>query len=170
MRLSAELLNSAEQRPNPLGERELVLRGMGIPAVEHMGATRDAYDAIDFTDNRILRLDNFPRLLRLASLMLAGNLLETIDVNNIKSNIPNITSLALDNNRLSTLHEISNIGTACPKLEFLSLIGNPVTRKYFQCVRLYLSRGSWYLCSFQCWRTWTLQIYRSDPDERAALK
>lgn len=142
MRLSAELLNSAEQRPNPLGERELVLRGMGIPAVEHMGATRDAYDAIDFTDNRILRLDNFPRLLRLASLMLAGNLLETIDVNNIKSNIPNITSLALDNNRLSTLHEISNIGTACPKLEFLSLIGNPVTRKYFQCVRLYLSRGS----------------------------
>ena len=130
MRLSAELLNSVEQRPNPLGERELILRGLGISTIEHLGATRNAFDAIDFTDNRLSRLENFPRLLRISSIMLAGNLVESIDVNNVKTNIPNITSLSLENNRISTLHEISNIGNACPKLTFLSLIGNPVTSKY----------------------------------------
>jgi U2 small nuclear ribonucleoprotein A' len=140
MRLSAELLNSAEQRPNPLGERELILRGRGIPAVENLGVTRDAFDTIDFTDNRLTRLENFPRLLRLTSLILAGNVVEAIDVNNINTNIPNITSLSLDNNRISTLHQVSNIGKAFPKLTFLSLLGNPVTSKYclFRCGFQYL--------------------------------
>jgi U2 small nuclear ribonucleoprotein A' len=131
MRLSAELLNSAEQRSNPLGERELILRGMGIPAVENLGVGRDAFDTIDFTDNRLTRLENFPRLLRLTSLFFAGNVVETIDVNNMKTNLPNITSLSLDNNRISTLHEVSNVGKAWPKLTFLSLLGNPVTSKYY---------------------------------------
>lgn len=130
MRLSAELLSQAEQRPNPLGERELVLRGLAIPAIEHLAVTRDAFDAMDFTDNRLLRLENFPRLTRLSSLSCSGNLIESIDPVNLKKNTPNITSLTLSYNRLSALHEVANLGTACPKLAFLSLTGNPVTSKY----------------------------------------
>jgi U2 small nuclear ribonucleoprotein A' len=129
MRLSAEQLNSAEQRPNPLGERELVLRGMGIPLIEHLGATRDAFDTMDFTDNRLTRLDNFPQLQRLTTLALANNLIESFDVANLSKNLPNITALTLSYNRVSTLHQIANLGKAFPKLEFLSLVGNPVTRK-----------------------------------------
>jgi U2 small nuclear ribonucleoprotein A' len=129
MRLSAELLNSAEQRPNPLGEREMVLRGRGIPLIEHLGATRDAFDSMDFTDNRLTRLDNFPRLQRLSTLSLANNLIETFDAANLSKNLPNITSMTLSYNRISTLHQITNLGKAFPKLEFLSLVGNSVTRK-----------------------------------------
>lgn len=129
MRLSAELLNSAEQRPNPLGEREIILRGRGIPLIEHLGATRDAFDSMDFTDNRLTRLDNFPRLQRLSTLSLANNLIETFDDSNLAKNLPNITSLTLSYNRISTLHQIGNLGKAFPKLEILSLIGNAVTRK-----------------------------------------
>lgn len=129
MRLSAELIGLAEQRPNPLGERELVLRGLAIPAIEHLAVTRDAFDAIDFTDNRLLKLENFPRLARLTSLALSGNLIESLDPANMSKNIPNITSLTLSYNRISSLHQIANIGRACPKLEFLSLTGNPVTSK-----------------------------------------
>jgi len=129
MRLSAELLNSAEQRPNPLGEREMVLRGRGIPLIEHLGATRDAFDSMDFTDNRLTRLDNFPRLQRLSTLSLANNLIETFDAVNLSKNLPNITSMTLSYNRISTLHQITNLGKAFPKLEFLSLVGNSVTRK-----------------------------------------
>ena len=131
MRLSAEILSQAEQRPNPLGERELILRGLAIPAIEHLAVSRDAFDAIDFCDNRLLRLENFPRLLRLTSLICPGNLIESIDANNMKKNTPNITCLMLSHNRMSSLHEVANIGDACPKLEFLSLVGNPVTSKYF---------------------------------------
>jgi len=130
MRLSAEILSQAEQRPNPLEERELILRGLAIPAIEHLAVTRDAFDAIDFSDNRLLRLENFPRLLRLSSLMCAGNLIESLDAPNMKKNIPNIKALTLSYNRISALHEVSNLATACPKLEFLSMVGNPVTSKF----------------------------------------
>jgi len=129
MRLSAEVLSEAEQRPNPLGERELILRGLAIPAIEHLAVTRDAFDTMDFSDNRLLRLENFPRLLRLSSLICSGNLIESIDPNNLHKNIPNITSLTLSYNRISALYEVASLGKAFPKLEFLSLSGNPVTSK-----------------------------------------
>lgn len=129
MRLSAELLNSSEQRTNPLGERELVLRGLAIPAIEHLGGTRDAFDAIDFTDNRLGRLENFPRLLRLSSLNIAGNVVESIDAVNLAKNVPNLLYLNLSHNNITSLAEVSNLGKACSKLEFLSLHGNAVTSK-----------------------------------------
>lgn len=133
MRLSAEILGQAEQRPNPLGEREIILRGLAIPAIEHLAVTRDAFDTIDFSDNRLLRLENFPRLNRLKSLIAPGNLIESIDANNLKKNTPNISSLMLSHNRVSSLHEVANLGKACPELAFLSLSGNPVTSKFFIC-------------------------------------
>mmetsp|Transcript_10604 Transcript_10604/g.15607 ORF Transcript_10604/g.15607 Transcript_10604/m.15607 type:complete len:262 (+) Transcript_10604:183-968(+) len=136
MRLSAELLNSAEQRPNALGERELVLRGRGVPLIEHLGATRDAFDTFDFTDNRLTHLDNFPRLNRLTNLLLSGNWIETVSVENLSKNLPNVTSLTLSFNRISSLHEVTNLGKSFPKLEFLTLVGNPVTRR--QHYRLYV--------------------------------
>ena len=137
MRLSAELINSlAEQRTNPLGERELVLRGLAIPAIEHLATTRDAFDTIDFTDNRLQRLENFPRLLRLSCLNCSGNILESFDTANMGKNIPNITNLNLSYNNVASLAEVSNIATACTKLEFLNLHGNPVTRR--QHYRLYV--------------------------------
>lgn len=59
MRLSAEVLSLSEQRSNALGEREIVLRGLSIPAIEHLAATRDLFDAIDLADNRIARVEIF---------------------------------------------------------------------------------------------------------------
>ena len=127
--MSAELIGSSEQRTNPLGEREIVLRGLAIPAIEHLAVTRDAFDAIDLTDNRIGRLENFPRLNRLSSLDLAGNVVESLDASNLSKNVPNLTHINLSYNQISSLFEISQLGKACTKLEFLSLNGNPMTSK-----------------------------------------
>lgn len=129
MRLSAELIGSCEQRTNPLGEREIVLRGLAIPAIEHLGVTRDAFDAMDFTDNRLSRIDNFPKLSRLSTLKLSGNVITSIDPSNLSKNTPNLTNLDLSNNQIGALSEVVNMGQACSKLEFLSLVGNPVTSK-----------------------------------------
>lgn len=131
MRISAELLALAEQRVNPLSERELVLQGLGIPVIENMGAARDEFDTWDLSNNRIMRLENFPRLKRLSSILLSGNVIETIDSNNMSKNIPNVTSLSLSYNQISSLVEVANIAKACPNIEFLFLNGNPVTSKYF---------------------------------------
>ena len=133
MRVSAELLSQAEQRTNPLNDRELVLREWGIPAIENLGAatSRDQFDSIDLSNNRITRLENFPRLRRLSHLYCGGNLIEGVDARNVGRNLPNLTSLTLSHNNISSLAEVANIGAACPKLEFLSLAGNPVARKFF---------------------------------------
>jgi U2 small nuclear ribonucleoprotein A' len=143
MRISAERIGLAEQRTNPLGERELILRGLAIPSIENLAATRDAFDTIDFTDNRISRLENFPRMQRLVHLMLSGNVIDTVDATNLSKNVPNIKYIQLNHNHVSSLKEVSNLGTACPKLEILCLVGNPVTRKYY---------------SFASWKSTTLSL------------
>jgi U2 small nuclear ribonucleoprotein A' len=144
MRLSAELIESSEQRTNDLGEREIVLRGLAIPALEHLGVTRDALDAIDLTDNRISRLDNFPRLHRLSSLYLSSNIIETIDGNNLSNNLTNLRNLDLSHNNISSLGEVKKLGSACPKLEILHLDGNPVTSKFFRFIHRPLDAEGWW--------------------------
>mmetsp|Transcript_99556 Transcript_99556/g.287356 ORF Transcript_99556/g.287356 Transcript_99556/m.287356 type:complete len:131 (-) Transcript_99556:111-503(-) len=130
MRLSAELIGSCEQRTNPLGEREIVMRGLAIPAIEHLAVTRDAFDTMDFTDNRLSCLDNFPKLPRLTHLLVAQNFIESLDASNLAQNIPQLQYLELSHNQISSLLQIQYLGKACPKLEHLNLTGNPVTSKY----------------------------------------
>ncbi len=127
MRLSAEIITQSEQRTNPLGEREIILRGLSIPAIEHLAVTRDLFDAIDFTDNLISNISNFPKLHRLSTLGLGGNLVESVDGKNLKRNVPNLQHLDLSGNKIGGLHVIGSIGDGCAKLETLNLIGNPVT-------------------------------------------
>jgi U2 small nuclear ribonucleoprotein A' len=131
MRLTADIIAQSEQRSNALGEREIVLRGLAIPTIENLGATRDLFDTIDLTDNSLIRLDNLPRLNRLSNLLLSGNTIESIDGRNLEKNAPNLVNLDLSHNRISGLHEIANIGLGCPKLEYLTLTGNAVTSKFY---------------------------------------
>jgi U2 small nuclear ribonucleoprotein A' len=135
MRITVELLSQAEQRTNPVGDRELVLRELGIPMIENLGAARDDFDSYDLSNNRISRLENFPKLHRLAHLHCAGNLIDAIDGRNLKKNVPNLLSLILSHNNVSSLAEVANIAAACSKLEFLSLVGNPVTSKFKDALR-----------------------------------
>ncbi|GKY92647.1 hypothetical protein MPSEU_000234800 [Mayamaea pseudoterrestris] len=135
MRLTAELLSQVEQRTNPVGDRELVLRELGIPMLENLGAARDEFDSYDLSNNRLFRLENFPKLQRLAHLHCAGNLIEGIDGRNLKKNVPNLLTLNLSDNNISSLAEVASLASACEKLESLSLVNNPVTRR--QHYRLY---------------------------------
>ena len=53
MRLTAELASHATQWMNPLLQREVVLRGYKIPAIENTGVLRDNFDCVDLSDNEI---------------------------------------------------------------------------------------------------------------------
>ena len=147
MRLSANILQSAEQRTNPIGEREILLRSMAIPAIEHLAVTRDQFDTIDLSNNHITNLDNFPKLERLSTLYLGGNDINNVDAKNIKRNVPNIKTLIMTGNGIKGWNVINDLGVGCKKLEFLSLVGNPVTSKL--CLL--------YVCIF-CWGCWVLGI------------
>ena len=62
MRLTADLISKSEIRINCIGDRELLLRGNKIPAVENLGACNNQVDGIDLSDNEIKRLGNLPVL------------------------------------------------------------------------------------------------------------
>jgi U2 small nuclear ribonucleoprotein A' len=129
MRITAELITElVEHRINALEERELCLGGLGIIQLEHLGAARNDFDAYDLSNNRIRRLENFPKVLRLTSLYVANNLVESIDVTNLQTNVPHLRHLVLCENAVTELRFVQQLATACPHLEFLSLQGNPLTR------------------------------------------
>ncbi|OJD16789.1 U2 small nuclear ribonucleoprotein A' [Emergomyces pasteurianus Ep9510] len=126
MRLTVELIQDSLSYLNPLKERELDLRGHKIPAIENMGAAKD-HDAIDFTDNDISSISNFPFSPRLRTLLLARNRVSHIHPS-IASSIPNLTTLILTANNVAELADLEPLKNLT-KLTHVSLLENPVTRK-----------------------------------------
>ncbi|KAH8678809.1 small nuclear ribonucleoprotein U2, A [Tricladium varicosporioides] len=126
MRLTAELIQNSLSYLNPLKERELDLRGHKIPAIENLGVAGPT-DAIDFTDNDIQLLGNFPLSPRIRTLLLARNRVSSIQPT-LASSIPNLTTLVLTSNNFAELADIDVLSTF-PRLAHLVLMENPVVRK-----------------------------------------
>lgn len=127
VRLTADLIWKSPHFFNALRERELDLRGNKIAAIENLGATEDQFDTIDLSDNEIVKLENFPHLNRLGTLLLNNNRVTRINPN-IGEFLPKLHSLVLTNNRLVNLVEIDPLASL-PKLQFLSLLDNNITKK-----------------------------------------
>ncbi|KAL8726590.1 MAG: hypothetical protein Q9166_006625 [cf. Caloplaca sp. 2 TL-2023] len=126
MRLTAELIQNSLSYLNPLKERELDLRGHKIPNIENLGVAKDQ-DAIDFTDNDITAISNFPLSPRLNTLLLARNRVNSIQAT-LANSIPNLTTLVLTSNNMAELADLDPLRNF-PQLTHLSLLENPVTRK-----------------------------------------
>jgi U2 small nuclear ribonucleoprotein A' len=151
MRLTAGVLLSAPGTLNAVEERELVLRGLKIPAIENLGVTQvcspsaqsgdfsskrspsphnrsqDKFEAIDLTDNEITKLDNMPAMRRLQSLYLANNQINRV-ADALGPSLPRLETLVLTNNRISQLAEVESLASI-QSLLMLSLLHNPVARK-----------------------------------------
>lgn len=82
------------------------------------------HDAIDFTDNDIAALSNFPLSPRLRTLLLARNRVSTFSPTLARS-IPNLTTLVLTGNRVAELADLDVLGGML-KLTHLVLLENPV--------------------------------------------
>ncbi|KAI1386108.1 L domain-like protein [Hypoxylon trugodes] len=126
MRLTAELLQNSPSWLNALKERELELRGHRIPAIENLGVA-GPQDAIDFVDNDIQLLGNFPLSPRIHTLLLQRNRISTIQPT-LANSIPNLTNIQLESNNLTELADLDPLGTF-PRLTHLVLRDNPVTKK-----------------------------------------
>lgn len=127
MKLTVDLIQGAAQYINPIRERELDLRGYKIPIVENLGATLDQFDTIDFSDNEIRRLDNFPHLPRLRSLHFNNNRIVRI-ADSLHENIPKLDTLILTNNNIQDLADIEAL-SSCSNITMLSFLHNPVAAK-----------------------------------------
>jgi len=157
MRLTADVIQGSLSYINPLLERELDLRGHKIPAIENLGAAKDQ-EAIDFTDNDISTLANFPLSPRIRTLLLARNRIAAIQPG-LAKNIPNLTTLVLTDNNISELADLNSLG-GFAKLTHLVLLENPVTRDE--------NYRSWVL--FQCPSVRFLDFKKVKDTERSQAK
>ncbi|KKY36014.1 putative u2 small nuclear ribonucleoprotein a [Diaporthe ampelina] len=126
VRLTADLIQNSLSYLNPLNERELDLRGHRIPTIENLGVA-GPQDAIDFTDNDIQILGNFPLSPRIQTLLLARNRISTIQPN-LPNAIPNLKNLVLASNQVAELSDLDVLGKFA-RLTQLVLADNPVTKK-----------------------------------------
>ncbi|WOL18700.1 hypothetical protein Cni_G27497 [Canna indica] len=127
VRLTADLIWKSPHFFNAIKERELDLRGNKIAVIENIGATEDQFDTIDLSDNEIVKLENFPYLNRLGTLLINNNRITRINPN-IGEFLPKLHTLVLTNNRLVNLVEIDPLASL-QKLQFLSLLDNTITKK-----------------------------------------
>ncbi|RMZ76811.1 hypothetical protein DV738_g4687, partial [Chaetothyriales sp. CBS 135597] len=147
MRLTADLINASLSYLNPLKERELDLRanrlrhsiplqwelgkrnwvtGHKIPIIENLGVA-GACDAIDFTDNDLGLLTNFPLSPRLNTLLCARNRVQGVD-RRLGDTLPNLTTLVLTSNLVKELGDLEGL-RGCRRLTHLSLVENPVQKR-----------------------------------------
>jgi len=84
-------------------------------------------DAIDFTDNDITAISNFPFSPRLHTLLLARNRVNSIQAN-LATSMPNLTALVLTSNNFAELADLDPL-RHFSQLTHLVLIENPVTRR-----------------------------------------
>jgi U2 small nuclear ribonucleoprotein A' len=124
MRISSELVGLSPSILNPLGHLELDLRGNNIDTIENLSVIKDFYHTIDFSDNRISKLENFPKVHNLVEIYLCNNKISSIDLE-LGKRVVNLKVLNLQNNNISKVEEIRSL-KYCNKLEQLILIGNPL--------------------------------------------
>ncbi|CAH8386029.1 unnamed protein product [Eruca vesicaria subsp. sativa] len=80
----------------------------------------DQFDTINLSDNEIVKLENFPLLNRLGTLIINNNRNTRINPN-IREFLPKLHTLVLTNNMLVNLVEIDPLASI-PKLQYLSLL------------------------------------------------
>jgi U2 small nuclear ribonucleoprotein A' len=143
MRISSELINDlADQRVDPNGDRALIMRGYKITVIENLAITRDQYACIDLSDNDLGKIENIPTLRRLRTLIFANNSISRI-ASDAFDGLPELTSLVLSNNRISSLSTLLPIAKLT-RLERLSLIDNPVNKqKHYRWFVIHLLGYSW---------------------------
>jgi Leucine-rich repeat len=95
---------------------------------------QDLYDSIDFSDNALQRLDNFPLMASLRTILANNNMIARVG-DDIASKLPKLELLVLTNNKISSLGELDAL-SKCTHLRELSLLFNPVMKR--QHYRLYV--------------------------------
>ncbi|GAB0493507.1 hypothetical protein MMPV_004791 [Pyropia vietnamensis] len=129
VRLTAEMVRTAPQGLNCLGDWELDLRGRRLVDIAALAPTAGRYDAIDLSRNFLPSLAGFPPAPRLRHLHVPKNRIAAIGPG-FAAAVPGLESLLLTDNVLASLDaaRLSEELARLPRLTLLCLRGNPVTR------------------------------------------
>jgi len=127
MRLTHFLITNSPQYVNCCREWELDVRGNKIPLIENLVATEDRFDTLNLCDNELTKLDNFPLLPRLKTLLVCNNRVARIDPS-ISEALVNLQALILTSNHITHLADLDGLA-GLKQLRTLSLYDNDVCTK-----------------------------------------
>jgi U2 small nuclear ribonucleoprotein A' len=128
MRLTPDVVAEAPQRLNCVGARELILRDLAIPAVENLATARDGFDLIDLSANAIAALgpECFPPFPRLTTLYVGSNRIRSIH-RGLADSLRNLETLVLTGNLIESIDDLNVAELArFERLHTLSYLDNPV--------------------------------------------
>ena len=91
------------------------------------GRNEQDHESIDFTDNEITTLANFPLSKRLRTLLCARNRISSLQAS-LAERIPGLSTLVLTQNNISELADLEPL-RGFKHLIHLTLVDNPVTSK-----------------------------------------
>ena len=124
MRLTADVLLRLRGFLNAVQEREANLRGFQIPAIENLAVLEDQFDCLDFSNNDIKKVDNFPVMKKVSTLLFHNNRISRL-ASDLGTKLPQLHNLVLTANSITQLYELRALAK-CPQLEHLVLVDNPV--------------------------------------------
>lgn len=101
-----------------------VIENLGFAVVQHADAldfcaavrtfelcfAQDGYDSIDLSDNALQKLENFPSMPNLRTLLLNNNMVARI-ADDMGPRLPALEMLVLTNNKISNLGELDALAT-----------------------------------------------------------
>lgn len=119
--LTARRATETQTYINAIGHREASFRGQGLIDISMINKTLSV-QSLDLCDNRLLEL-TIPSSTSLIALLAAHNRIAKVSFS--RNSCPNLQTLVLTGNRLQKLSDLDFLQDL-PKLEYLTLIGNPV--------------------------------------------
>lgn len=124
MRLTEAVLLRSPQITNPLGERELDLRGNGLTLLDEapLAQLNDSFDVIDLTDNNLTAIEYVPEMKRLTTLIAHRNRLQRVSLSSVLR-VPNLHTFVADDNAFTSLDQLVVFGKL-KHLERISLGGS----------------------------------------------
>lgn len=84
------------------------------------------HDTLDLSDNELRKLENFPLLPRVSTILASNNFIKKIEP--LETKLPHLHTLILSNNMIEDIRDIECLQKVA-SLWNLSLLGNPVTSK-----------------------------------------
>ncbi|GEQ68841.1 hypothetical protein JCM33374_g2510 [Metschnikowia sp. JCM 33374] len=124
-KLTPTAVENAVNVISPEGISTLSLRGRRILYIENLEFTKNAFGAIDLTNNDIVEFSGVPDLPNLEVLLLGNNNISTVAQNTQCG----VKSLSLMNNDLSSFAEVAKL-RILRRLEHLVMMGNHITHEH----------------------------------------
>src|SRR5690606_3410761 len=79
------------------------------------------------TDNEIIKLENFPKMKRLKTLLISSNQIVRVEPE-VAEKLIALETLVLNNNKISEFEDLDGL-VGCKALRYLSLMENAITKK-----------------------------------------